>query len=173
MWIRSEVTQRETIKREAEATMVQATVEWKMKRAQYLAAQEALDAQKALDLAVKAEEKVREQETKRQWIESYGSSFLKQAFTAGYDWRRYVLERAAMELPGYTVDIDDNAGWDTESDPSESAFGEAERLQALGYDSRVAWLTGGVDDNALEPGEAVVVCGYLGHYDLIRSEDLG
>ena len=107
---------------------------------------------------------------RRDWVETHGSDFLKKAVAAGYDCqRRYVTERAALELPGFAVDFDDNASWKSRSCPSEAALELALSLAAFG--AEVVWLTDAPNADAepyFEPCEAVAVCGYLGKYGAVR-----
>lgn len=118
-------------------------------------------------------EKQQRLEERRAWIAEHGSAYLRKCEHAGYDCqRRYVLERAALEFPGYVVDFDDNARWKDRSGPSEAALDEAARVGGI-----VVWLTRSpVDDGNPEEyqagwddeREAVVIRQYLGRYDLIK-----
>lgn len=113
------------------------------------------------------------QADKAAWIAAHGSPFLRRAAGAGYDCqRRYVIERAALERPGYVVDFNDNARWSARSCPSEAALSEA-----LVVGGTVVWLTAlPVDDNSPEEYqvawqggcEAVAIRQYLGKYDLVK-----
>lgn len=116
------------------------------------------------------------------WIAEHGSDYLKKATSAGYNCqRRYVIERAAMELPGYHVDYKDRATWKTRSCPSADALDEMLALQEQGREVIIVWLThcwnseqqheyDGCDvltenDDGVE---AIIVRNYLGKYDAIK-----
>lgn len=116
------------------------------------------------------------EEEKFKWIKQYGSDYLKRAVENGFDCqRKYVLERAAKEFPDFIVDFDDSAEWNSRSCPSEQALSEMINLKEKGYNANVVWLTklpNGYDDYDyydIEPCEAVIVRGYLGSYDLIKT----
>jgi hypothetical protein len=103
------------------------------------------------------------------WIATHGSEFLRKACGAGYDCqRRYVIERAALERPGFVVDFDDRAAWRDRSCPSEAALD-----LALAVGGQVVWLTTpGYEISEAEywePCEAVLIRQYLGQYDLIKQ----
>lgn len=116
------------------------------------------------------------------WIEAHGSAYLKRAVAGGYNCQRqYVIERAALEAPGFTVDINNAARWKSRSCPSERALDaqdEASKL-ALG-DPYIVWLTAFPEDrisaqdgeeyeyDESSPCEAVVISAYLGKYDLVH-----
>lgn len=121
-------------------------------------------------------EKDRIEQDKIRWIQDHGSEYLKRCLASGYDCQRqYVIERAALEYPGYTVDYNDTAGWKSRSGPSVAALNEADRVKG-----RVVWLTSApsnflpdqepldwTDQDETEC-EAVVIEEYLGSYDLIK-----
>ena len=114
------------------------------------------------------------------WIAAHGSDHLRAASDAGYDCKRlYVIERAALEHPGYILDFDDNAQWRDRSCPSEDALAEELRVTPAlteGESVLVVWLTDPPrdrreeDDEDWESCEAVVIRGFLGDYDLVRTE---
>ena len=109
------------------------------------------------------------------WIAAHGSAYLKRAVGAGYNCqRRYVSERAALELPGFRVDFDREADWSDRSCPSEERLERALALAQAGHAAEVVWLTREPGDPAErwdpdEPREAVVITGYLGRYQLIEE----
>ena len=131
-----------------------------------------------------AEEKARAEAEveKATWIAEYGSDFLKRAVALDYDCQRcYVTERAALELPDFQVDFDDQSRWSSRSCPSPEALTEVEALIAKGYDAKVAWLTRGITDDddededeyeeyepEFEECEAIVIRGFCGKYDLVK-----
>lgn len=134
-----------------------------------------------------AEEAAREaaEADKARWIEAHGSNHLRRAFGRGHDCQRmYVVERAAAELPGYTVDFEDAAAWKSRPCPSLAALDEAERVERLDLrpaeeiEVRIVWLTSPAraerleydeDPGEFEESEAIVVRGYLSRYDLVKE----
>lgn len=144
------------------------------RRADQERARRAREEHEAREAAERAE-RARRAAEKSAWVAEHGSDFIKKAVAAGYDCqRRYVTERAALELPGFTVDFDDRADWRSRSCPSADALDRALALREAGHDATVVWLTTppsdptsdgyDVDD---EPREAIVVAAYLGHYTLV------
>ncbi|NNG67539.1 hypothetical protein [Caldanaerobacter subterraneus] len=132
---------------------------------------------KILEEQIEKEKKQKELEEKKEWIEKYGSEYLKKAFAQGFDCQRlYVKERAAKEFPGFIVDFDDRVSWKERSCPSEQALEEMIKLKEKGYDADVVWVTWvpadlqGEDEEyyEFEEQEAVVIRNYLGKYDLIK-----
>lgn len=116
------------------------------------------------EAAAKARE-AQAQADRAAWVTAHGSDYLKKAVNAGYDCQRlYVTERAAMEHPAYVVDYQDTARWNDRSCPSEAALDEALRVNG-----EVVWLTNHPADEDDRQCEAVVIRGYLGQYDLIRT----
>ena len=114
------------------------------------------------------ETKAQREAEKLAWVQAHGSAFLQQAVAAGYDCqRRYVEERAGIEHPGFVVDWEDRAEWRSRSCPSEAAL-----ALALAVRGEVVWLTRAPveePEEYWEPGEAVVLRGYLGAYDLVKA----
>lgn len=131
-------------------------------------AEQAIKRFQAAQEAAAAAEKAEREAEKAAWIAEFGSQHLRAAFAAGYNsQRQYVIERAALEYPGYAIDFDDNAGWKARSFPSEAALAEALRVGG-----EVVWLTSEAEKSEDweedQEREAVVVQGYLGKYDLIK-----
>lgn len=158
-------------KRQAEAAAREA--EQKRKDAEAQAKRQAEDAAREATEVAKAA-----------WVAAHGSDHLRRACARGHDCQRlYVMERAALELPGYTVDFEDNAAWKARSCPSKAALDEAERVEMLDLrpadeiEVRIVWLTAPAQDERDEDGygdefeacEAVVVRDYLGKYNLVRQ----
>lgn len=107
-----------------------------------------------------AEAKARYEADLQTWIAAHGSERLKMAHRQGYSVTRlYAEERAALEYPSYYLDYDDSAEWTNRASPSEAAMLEAERVGG-----RVVWVKNSREGN----GEAVVIRGFLGKYDLLR-----
>ena len=121
---------------------------------------------------------------KWQWISEHGSNHLQQCAERGYDCQRlYVLERAAVEAPGFTVDFNDSSDWKDRSCPTEEAIQaeiEAEALALTASMPKVVWLTSAPSHDVsdaygyydqpepFEPCEAVVIRRYLDKYDLVQ-----
>lgn len=128
----------------------------------------------ALLVAAEANEKAAAEKARRlaeraAWAAEHGSARLRKCVEGGYDCQRlYVIERAALEYPGYSVDFADKAAWRERSGPSEAALDEAKRV-----DGEVVWMTLDVDGASMrEYGadgvEAVTVANFLGKYDLVK-----
>lgn len=121
--------------------------------------------------------------TKLAWAQEHGSEQLRRGLERGHDCQRlYVRERAAIEAPGFTVDIENAAGWKSRACPSERALDAADEADALGLgESEIVWLTApaadrkrpdyesDVDAEEFVECEAVVIRDYLGKYDLVRA----
>lgn len=116
---------------------------------------------------------------RQEWIAAHGSAHLKRCIAAGYNCQRqYVIERAALEAPGFIVDFDDKAGWKDRSCPTPAALDAEDAARALGLgEPTIYWLTkppsAQVPDpesyeDEFDPCEAVILRGYLGKYDLVR-----
>lgn len=108
------------------------------------------------------------------WCAAHGTPHLAQAVATGYDCTRlYATERAALEHPAYTLDYKNNGEWKDRSCPGKAALAEA-----LAVGGEVVWMTEPPrydSNNAqdewfdFEPREAVVIRGFLGKYDLVRT----
>ena len=177
-WLRTEMREREDSRAVAEAALPSALEAWET-RVGAVKAEEArwVEAQKRREAEATAARRQRAQE-KRAWIAEHGSDYLRHAHVdLGYDChRRYVIERVALELPGYTVDYDDRAAWKDRWEPSPKALAEVDRLRAMGHDAVVVWLTGspeGEEYPEYDEREAVVVRDYRQAFTLIRTADLG
>ncbi len=120
------------------------------------------------------EEKLRAYADERNnWINEYGSQYLKNIVKLGYDVdSKYAIERANKEMPNFEVDIDDNSGWGEQDNPSEKALEEVIKLIENGYKAEVVWLTSPVnpdDEDDFEECEAIGIREYLGKYYLVKS----
>lgn len=117
-------------------------------------------------------ERVRWEEEKRRWADVYGSEYLKRALTLGYACnKRYVAERAALELPGFKV-VGGNASWEVCSCPEESFLEELSAVLDRGFHARVVvFFDPGVDNygRMVEPFPAILVEEYLGKYTLVKA----
>lgn len=129
-------------------------------------------------VAREAEKAAREKE-KAEWIRQHGSDYLKDCLELGIKANlEYVVERAAIEFPGYTVDYANNAYWEEKFSPSQDALDELKRVRGLGANAEIVWLTRPAkvrnDDDEFEhedefePCEAVVIRNFLGKYDLVQ-----
>lgn len=131
----------------------------------------------------------RDKAEKATWIAEHGSDRLKRGFERGHDCQRlYVIERAAIEAPGWTVDFNDDATWKDRSCPSTAALNLAEEAEELASrlassQPKIVWLTKPASNNVPislpydgyedwdEPWEAreAVVLRFLSRYDLVRE----
>ncbi len=112
------------------------------------------------------------------WIAASGSDYLKQAHELGYKITlKYIIERAALEWPGYT--LDDDYTWKERINPSPEALTEVAVLVKAGVNAEIVWLTDGPKsrdkdgyDEPFDPCEGIVIKGYLNHpstsYDLVK-----
>lgn len=128
--------------------------------------------------AMKAEKKAREKE-RTEWINVYGSQYLKDCLEMNVKANlEYVVERAAMEHPGFIVDYADNASWQEKMSPSLETLEDLKKLKAAGVDAEIVWLTSPArvrnseddEDYAFESCEAIHIKNYLGIYDLIQEK---
>ncbi|MFX4261256.1 hypothetical protein ACOBQJ_03530 [Pelotomaculum propionicicum] len=115
---------------------------------------------------------------KTAWIEEHGSNHLRRATALGYSCQGlYVKERAAMEFPGFYVDLDEHTKWKSRGWPSPETITMQLDLQAKGYLVEVVWLTRPPKDaseypykiyeKGFNPCEALVVKEYLGKHTLV------
>ena len=129
---------------------------------------------------LKAKEEREEHEAKKKelrdaekmnWIEDNGSGHLKKAAVNYNCHRLYLSERAAIDLPGFIFDWDDNARWGECACPTMEALNF---LESLPDECQIVWIKCRHDDDRdygeeSEEGEAIVYRHYLGSkYDLIR-----
>ena len=132
--------------------------------------------------AIKELEKAAAEAEKDRWIKAHGSTHLREAWLADYpSSREYLIERAAMEFPGFTLDFDDNGSDKTRSFPSEAALKAEKHLESFGVKCRVVWVTewpsSKVDEDDRwgveeDPREAIVVRGWHGKDLYIEPEDV-
>ena len=131
----------------------------------------------------KEQEREKREQEKADWIRNNGSQYLKDCLELGIKANReYVIERAAMEHPGFTVDYTDNADWEEIFSPSPEALQELKELRNAGVNANLVWLikpakTGKDDDDdnedeyyvsMFESCEALVIRDFLGRYDLVK-----
>ncbi len=123
----------------------------------------------------------------KEWVAENGSRPLKLAIEGDYRSNTsYALERSQQELPGFWVDTAEDCVWEERVDPSEEALileeGVRESLQAIdsSLGVRIVWLTETpraldqkieAENLEFEPGEALIVEGYLGRYLLVMPMD--
>ena len=90
-------------------------------------------------------------------IEAHGSDHLKRACAAGHDCNRlYWIERAALEYPGYVVDIEDEGGWKSRACPSVEALDERDAAlaaHAADITAEIVWLTDAPRNRKLDEDE--------------------
>lgn len=176
-WVTGQETEMASEKAALEAKLPERIVEWEKKQAEEAAERTKRETAKATEEAAqKAEKEARETE-RQDWIAEHGSDYLQRAVKLGYNCQRqYVSERATLELPGYELDFDDRAHWNSRSCPSPEALNEVERLIEAGHNAEVVWLTVPVttteDEDGypepFDPCEAIVVREYLSKYDLVK-----
>ncbi len=138
---------------------------------------------RALGRAIGELERQRREAEKAAWIEAHGSDRLKRGAVRGDACQRlYVIERAAKEAPGFTVDYNEVAEWEAHAHPSAAALETAAAASRLGLGrATIVRLTaapsaedgaddmdGDIEPPEFEPVEAVVIQGYLDRYDLIK-----
>lgn len=121
-----------------------------------------------------------DEQAKSEFVTNHGSDQLKRAVARGHDCKRlYTRERAAVEAPGWVVDIEDDAEWKSRSCPSKDALDAADEAEGLNLGKvEIVWLTAEPNDtkqsdegqywNHFEQCEALVIGGYLGEYNLVK-----
>lgn len=120
------------------------------------------------------EEKLIAYEAERSnWINEYGSQYLKNTIKLGYDVdSKYAIERAIKELPDFELDVDDNSVWGKRDNPSEKVVEEVLELIEKGFKAEIVWLKSPVnpdDEDDFEECEAIGITEYLGKYYLVKS----
>jgi len=146
---------------------------WEAERQAQIAAEHEANERKR-----EAEKAAREAE-KQAWVQQHGSDHLRRACAAGHDCSRmYWRERAALEYPGYVVDIEDEASWKSRACPSIDALDERDAVLAAhpGADAEIVWLTAmpldhkaeDEDEDEFEACEALTVRDPRYPYDLIK-----
>lgn len=88
--------------------------------------------------------KAQKEADKRAWIASHGSDHLKRACAAGHNCdRKYWIERAAQEYPGFTLDYEDHAEWQDRTCPSVRMLDTRDAILAAhpGVKATIVWLT--------------------------------
>ncbi len=121
----------------------------------------------------------RESEMKA-WINAHGSKHLQRAFNGNYEIGRiYALERVAYEYPEWDIDFLGESDWKDRKNPPLNELDAAQEEEAkTGQPVNIVWLTcpAAIDrdgfDEALyyfEQHAALVIRGYLGKYDLVKS----
>lgn len=114
------------------------------------------------------------------WIKAHGSDRLQRAFNGNYEVGRiYTLERAAHEYPEWDIDFFGFSDWKDRKNPPLSELDAADETAAsTGQPVNIVWLTqpAAIDreefDEAVycfEQHAALVIRGYLGKYDLVKS----
>lgn len=151
---------------------------------------------KALDDAKRAEREQRERaEAERKekqraekiaWAAQFGSDHLQRALAAGHSCdRKYRVERAAVEYPGFTLDYENNAGTKDRACPSVEALDARDAALAAHPDAtcEIVWLAAPAldskpqaddeedfeDDAAFEEREALVVKDPRYNHDLVKE----
>lgn len=176
-WLRQEMAARVERRTELETQLPQLRAEYEQEQAQYEQQRAEENAKHEAHLAAIRAKHEEQAADKKAWIAAHGSAYLKHAaLDHGYPCQeRYVVERAALELPDYRVDLHGSLYWDEPDCPSADALAEVDRLTAQGYTAQVVWLTRSPnedDDAFFTEREAVIVRRFLGRYDLVRASDL-
>lgn len=177
-WEKNRLANVERSKQELQDKLQAAIAKYEEEQAKREAARKAREEElKEIERKREAEKEAREKE-RAEWIKQYGSDYLKDCLELGVSANlEYVVERAAMEFPGFTVDYTDNANWERRFSPSHEALEELKALRNAGVeDSDIFWLTRPAkvrdedddDDYDFEPCEAIIIRNYLGKYDLVK-----
>lgn len=129
--------------------------------------------------ATREAEKAALEEDRRNWVLAHGSQYLKDCLELGVKANlEYVVERAELEFPGYTVDYADNVRWEEKFSPSPEALSELKKLRGKDIDAEIVWLTSpakvrtdddGYYDEGFETCEAIMIRNFLGRYDLVKE----
>lgn len=139
----------------------------------------------AIDNVRKAQNQVYREAKKAQresemsaWIEAHGSERLQRAFSGGYEIGRiYTLERAAHEYPEWDIDFKGQADWKDRKNPSLGELNAAREEEGkTGKAVVIVWLIKPLAierddyyDFKFEEQPALVIRGFLGKYDLVKS----
>ena len=122
--------------------------EWRSARPIWMARKAEADARReAYETEQKEEAKRKaasEAIAKDAWIEAHGSDHLKRARAAGHDaGRLYLIERAAMEFPGFVLDYEDHAEWQPRSCPTIARLDKRDEILAAHpeVEATIVWLT--------------------------------
>lgn len=135
------------------------------------------------DIQAQAEREVQQAQREAEkaiWIEAHGSDQLKRAFADQYEVGRiYTLERASNEYPEWEIDYFGFSEWKDRKNPPLSELDAADETAAqTGQPVNIVWLTQPAAIDREEFDEAVyyfkqhpalVIHGYLGKYDLVKS----
>lgn len=123
----------------------------------------------------KKKKKLQWEQERNNWIDQFGSQYLKDATDLDYNIDdKYFEERATKEFPKYEINFYYNAGWNIRSNPSQKALNEVKELVKKNYDAVIVWLTAPVNEEEkyyddFEECEAIVIRSYLGKYDLVKE----
>ena len=129
----------------AELECEKAVKEFEEKRAEKIAEEEReKKKQEAEKAAIKKEEQRLKEETEkadREWIEKYGSDYLKNATKLGYKCEReYIKERCEKEFSGFKIDFYKDYIYEERVNPSKKALKEVMKLISEGVDAKIVWL---------------------------------
>jgi hypothetical protein len=123
---------------------------------------------KALQEAAEEADKQQRLAERATWIAAHGSERLRKCQKRGYDCARlYLIERAAVEYPGFVLDYNDSGDWNPRKGPSLEALKREEELAELYpyHEIAIVWLiyppsnAPDQDEDAygFEPHEAIVM----------------
>lgn len=166
--------------RQAVSDYLNFMAEYRREQEERRAEEERRQAEIRADMEKRQAERAAAEKAKKTWVEEYGSERLKKAFSMGYECGKlYATERAALEFPGFVVDLEGRTDWGASVCPSLEALELEEEVRRYKFfdpdrmETFVCKLTRppypldyGED---WEPKEAVVVRRFLGKYDLIRE----
>ena len=150
-----------------------------LKRKENLAAEQ-LANQIERDAATEAQAKIKLERSN--WIQEHGSERLKLAIKNGYFIESlYVKERAAVEYPGWFVDIDDEITWSKASNPSIKSLRSLEEIKAsepdIADNLTIAYSSSDCEYGELMqffgsenkiPSQIIILSGFLGEFTLLK-----
>jgi FMN phosphatase YigB (HAD superfamily) len=166
-------------KAEVEKAVQEAMLVYKANQAQRALEKAALEKEKAERKAAIEAEKAAFEKDRRDWILAHGSAYLRDCLEMGIKANlEYVVERAELEFPDFTVDYADNARWEEKFSPSPEALSELKELRKKDIDAEIVWLTSPAkertDDDCyyeqgFDPCEAILIRNFLGRYCLVKK----
>jgi regulator of replication initiation timing len=120
---------------------------------------------------IKENEKARKETEKAVWISRHGSEHLRKLYEGGYDTSTvYAKERAALEYPGFCIDLDDNLNFRKCSQPSLRSLKEQECYSPK---PSIVIVSDSHDEdehliNPEYPEEALLFESYLDEFNLVK-----
>lgn len=124
-WKKNRLASLERSKQQAEEELKIALEEYRLNKEKEAQEKAEHSAKEAEEKQKREAEKAKREQEKADWIRKHGSQYLKDCLELGVKANlEYVVERAALEFPGYTVDYANNAQWDEKFSPSPEALAE-------------------------------------------------